>query len=200
MTAARSRTRDDVIRAAGRLFAARGYHATSMRDLAREVGVLGSSLYSHIDSKEDLLVEIVQRGAALFQGIAEGGEQEGGLGSERLASLISGHIDVVLDHLDEVRIFLYEADALDSSHRDRVIAARDRYEAAFRRALEAGIADGSFRKDVDPKLASIMVLSILNSIERWYRPGGRLDRAGLSQEVMRFAVDGIGSGTSRIAE
>ena len=113
MTVARSRTRDDVVRAASRLFAARGYHGTSMRDLAREVGVLGSSLYSHIDSKEDLLVEIVEIGAALFQSAAEQAIKQGGTGADQLAALVEGHIDVVLDHLDEARTFLYEANALD---------------------------------------------------------------------------------------
>ena len=66
MTSSRH-SRDDVIDAAGRLFAERGYHGTSMRDLGKALGLHGSSLYSHVSSKEDLLVEVVQRGAELFQ-------------------------------------------------------------------------------------------------------------------------------------
>ena len=57
-------THEDVVRAAGRLFAERGYHGTSMRDLGKELGLLGSSLYSHVSSKQDLLVEVVEEGAA----------------------------------------------------------------------------------------------------------------------------------------
>ena len=144
MTVARSRTRDDVVRAASRLFASRGYHGTSMRDLAREVGVLGSSLYSHIDSKEDLLVEIVEIGATLFQSAAERAIKQGGTGADQLAALVEGHIDVVLDHLDEARTFLYEANALDLAHRDKVLAARDQYEAVFRRAFQTGVATVRF--------------------------------------------------------
>ncbi len=67
------RSREDVVTAAGRLFSARGYHGTSMRDLARELGLIGSSFYSHIDSKADLLVEVVERGADLFQESADRG-------------------------------------------------------------------------------------------------------------------------------
>ncbi|CAN5150321.1 TetR/AcrR family transcriptional regulator [soil metagenome] len=204
MTVARSRTREDVVRAASRLFASRGYHGTSMRDLAREVGVLGSSLYSHIDSKEDLLVEIVEIGAALFRSAADRATGQGGTGADQLAALVTGHIDVVLDHLDEARTFLYEANALDDTHREKVLAARDQYEAVFRRAFQTGVADGSFRPDIDTKLAAILVLSILNAIERWYRPGGDLSRLRLAQTVMGFALDGLRSqgrqsGTSRIA-
>lgn len=200
MTASRSRTREDVVKAASRLFAAQGYHGTSMRDLAREVGVLGSSLYSHIDSKEDLLVEVVEIGAALFQTAAAEAVEHGGDGSQLLTALVQGHIDVVVDHLDEARTFLYEANALDADHRQRVVAARDEYEAVFRAALEKGRKDGSFRTDISPKLASILILSVLNALERWYRPGGSLDRSELATAVIEFATRGIGSGGSRIAQ
>jgi TetR/AcrR family transcriptional regulator, cholesterol catabolism regulator len=192
MTVTRSRTRQDVVRAAGRLFASRGYHGTSMRDLAREVGLLGSSLYSHIESKADLLVEVVEQGGALFQAAADRAEGLGGSGAEQLAALVMGHLDVVLDHIDEARTFLYEADALDDDHRRRVLAARDRYEAAFRRVLAAGSKDGSFRADLDSTTAAIMILSVLNAVERWYRPDGRLDRRQLAQEIMRFCQSGVG--------
>ncbi|MFN2487824.1 MAG: TetR/AcrR family transcriptional regulator [Acidimicrobiia bacterium] len=193
MTASRSRTREDVVKAASRLFAAQGYHGTSMRDLAREVGVLGSSLYSHIESKEDLLVEVVEIGAALFQASAAKALARGGDGAELLRSLVRGHIDVVLDHLDEARTFLFEADALDEVHRQRVVAARNDYETVFRAALETGRKDGSFRAGIDPKLAAILILSMLNAVERWYRPGGSLSRSALADAVVEFATRGIGS-------
>ena len=178
--------------AAGRLFSARGYHGTSMRDLAGELGLIGSSLYSHIDSKADLLVEVVERGAGLFQASAEMAMSAPGNGAVRLRALVAGHVDVVLDHPDEVRTFLYEADALDQSHRARVLAARDRYEEAFRTALQAGAGDGSLRADLDPRLAAIFLLSILNILERWYRPNGRLSRQELVDEVVAFGLEGIG--------
>jgi AcrR family transcriptional regulator len=186
------RSRDDVVTAAGRLFSSRGYHGTSMRDLARELGLIGSSLYSHIESKADLLVEVVERGADLFQESADGAMATPGDGMTRLSALVAGHVGVVLDHPDEVRTFLYEAHALDESQRARVLAARDRYEQAFRSVLEAGAGDGSLRKDLEPRLAAIFVLSILNAIERWYRPNGRLSREQLVQEVLSFGLQGIG--------
>jgi AcrR family transcriptional regulator len=186
------RSREDVIAAAGRLFSARGYHGTSMRDLARELGLIGSSLYSHIDSKADLLVEVVERGAHLFQESADQAMASPGDGLTRLRALLAGHVDVVLDHPDEVRTFLYEAHALDQSHRARVLAARDRYEQAFRTVLSAGAADGSLRPDLDPRLAAIILLSILNALERWYHPNGRLSRDALVREILTFGLEGIG--------
>lgn len=191
MTSTRN-SRDDVVRAAGRLFAERGYHGTSMRDLGRELGLHGSSLYSHITSKEDLLVDVVRRGAELFERSAATALAGGRTASEQLGLLIAGHIDVVLDHLDEARTFLNEARSLDSDHRDTVVAARDRYENVFRDVLRRGVEDGTFSPDLDIPMATIYVLSILNSIDRWYRPEGRLDRRGLKESIIEFvgrAVD-----------
>lgn len=179
-------TRADVIAAAGRLFAQRGYHGTSMRDLGKELGLLGSSLYSHVDSKQDLLVEVVQEGARLFEDSAQGAIAVEGDARNRLEALIAGHVDVVLDNLDVARTFLNEARMLDPEQRSRVLSARDHYEAAFRSVIASGVADGSFRSEVDPKTASIFILSILNAIERWYRPDGRLDRSDLVEQLVDF--------------
>jgi AcrR family transcriptional regulator len=185
-------TRSDVVRAAGRLFAEKGYHGTSMRDLGRELGLLGSSLYAHVESKQDLLVEVVDEGARLFEAAAH--STTGGTPADRLRSMIDGHIGVVLDNLDVVRTFLNEARMLDATHRARVVDARDRYEQSFRKVLADGVADGTFRGDVDPKLAAILILSVLNAVERWYRPQGALDREALSREVSRFALRAVGAG------
>ena len=183
-------TKEDVVAAAGRLFAERGYHGTSMRDLGRELGLEGSSLYSHVDGKQQLLVEVVDRGAALFQESADRALAVDGTASDRLRALIAGHIDVVLDHRAEVSTFLNEASALDPEFRDSVLAARNRYEEAFRSVLKEGSADGSFAGDLDVPLTAIFILSLLNAVDRWYRAEGRLDRDGLVDAVFAFSRRG----------
>ncbi len=185
-------TREDVVRAAGRLFADRGYHGTSMRELGRELGLLGSSLYSHVSSKQDLLVEVVAEGARLFEESAEKAMATEGSAADRLDALIAGHVDVVIDNIEVARTFLNEARMLDADHRSQIIAARDHYEATFRSVIMEGMADGSFGAGTDPKTASIFILSILNAIERWYRPDGELDRDALVVELSRFARSALG--------
>lgn len=181
-------SREDVVRAAGRLFAERGYHGTSMRDLGRELGLLGSSLYSHVDSKQDLLVEVVEEGARLFEASAQNALMVEGEAEDRLRSLITGHVDVVVDDLDVARTYLNEARMLDSVSRQRIIDARDHYEEAFRTVIREGIDQGSFRESLDPKTSSIFILSVLNALERWYDPNGVLDRSALVSELTKFAL------------
>jgi AcrR family transcriptional regulator len=184
-------TRDDVVTAAGRLFAERGYHGTSMRDLGKELGLLGSSLYSHVDGKQQLLVEVVERGAGFFQDAADAASATEGTPSNRLRALVAGHIDVVLDHRSEVRTYLNEASALDPELRAGVIAARDRYEEVFRTVLKEGAAGGSLRSDLDVPLTTIFILSILNAVDRWYREDGRVDRSELTDHICGLVMNGI---------
>ncbi|MEX1037527.1 MAG: TetR/AcrR family transcriptional regulator [Acidimicrobiia bacterium] len=184
-------TRADVVATAGRMFAEKGYHGTSMRDLGKELGLLGSSLYSHIDSKEDLLVEVVDEGARLFLDSAEKAMAVEGTAGERLRALIAGHVDVVLDHQDVVRTYLNEARMLDEGHRSRVVESRDAYETMFRSVIGEGVDAGEFRADVDPKIAAIFILSILNALERWYRPDGELNRDRIVEAISTSAISSL---------
>ncbi|HLV91247.1 MAG: TetR family transcriptional regulator [Acidimicrobiales bacterium] len=189
MTSTRN-TRKDVVAAAGRLFASRGYHGTSMRDLGRELGMLGGSLYAHVDSKQDLLVEVVGEGAELFDAVAARAVATPGTAADRLRAFVEGHVGVVIDNLDVVRTYLNEARALDDVRRARVLAARDRYEGVLREILTEGAADGSFGPDVD-KIDAIFILSVLNALERWYHPDGPVDRESLVRRILRFIEDGL---------
>ena len=193
MTSETRNSIDDVVEAAGRLFARNGYDGTSMRDLGRELGLLGSSLYSHVSGKQDLLVAVVERGGALFQQSAEKALALDGSASDQLRGLVEGHITVVLDHRDEVRTFLNEARSLDDQHRKRVLASRDAYEQSFRDVIARGIASGEFADSVDPKTGAIFVLAILNALERWFRDDGGLNRAELAAHVWRFVFHAIGT-------
>lgn len=179
-------TRADVVAAAGRLFATRGYEGTSMRDLGGELGLLGSSLYSHVGSKQDLLVEVVGRGAEFFQNSLDRAGEAEGSARDRLRSMVAGHIDVVLDHRDEGRTFLNEARSLDGEHRNEILSARNRYEATFRAILEEGARDGSIAMVVQPSIGAIFLLSILNAVERWFNEDGTLSRGDLVDEVLEF--------------
>lgn len=128
----------------------------------------------------------------MFQRSAESALATSGTAAERLARLVAGHIGLVIDNPYEVRTFLNEARSLDHEHRSRVVAARDRYEEAFRAVLSQGMEDGSFHRGLDVKLTTILILSIVNAVDRWYHPDGRLDRQALTEQILSFATDGIG--------
>ena len=184
-------SRESVIQAAGKLFALRGYHGTSMQDLGNELGLFKSSIYSHVSSKEDLLLEVVRRAERLFNQSAQRAMENNVGEAARLQALITGHLQVILDHRDEASTFLNEARALDARYREAVIAARDGYEGIFREVLRAGINSGDFNPQIDPVMATIFILSILNAVGRWYRPDGKLGREDLAHEMWEFISSGL---------
>lgn len=191
MTTGTRKRKDDVIEAAGRLFAERGFHGTSMRDLGTELGLEGSSLYSHIVGKNELLVEVISRGAAMFQGLADdvvAGEEPA---DHQLRALIAGHVRIVVDHLDEARTFLNEARFLPEPAHTSVVEMRRRYQAVFADVIERGISAGTWRSDVDPQLAAIFALSVLNALDRWYRRSGRRGPDEIASDIYGFVTKGI---------
>jgi len=178
--------RNDIVAGAGRRFAIHGYHGTSMRDLGDDLGILGSSIYSHVGGKQELLVAVVERGAGFFDDAARQVMAADGSPSETMYGLIAGHVGVLLDHRPEARTYLTEVDFLDPGEQQRVNGIRDRYEEAFSATILAGIEDGVFRRDCDPKLAAIYTLSVLNAMDRWYNEDGRLSRSDIIDDIYRF--------------
>lgn len=186
-----SRTREDVVVAAGRLFAKRGFHGTSMRDLGEELGMLGSSVYSHVRGKNELLVEVIGRGAEFFNGVVAAANDTDATAIERLRLLVFGHVNVVVGHIDEARTFLFESRFLPTEDRLKIIEMRDAYEAAYRRTIRAGIKEGSITPDIDPGITAIFILSVLNALIRWYRPSGERTADDIAAEMWTFMENGI---------
>lgn len=186
-----NRTREDVVRAASRLFARKGYHGTSMRDLGDELGMLGSSLYSHVSGKNELLIEVVERGARLFNAVVDEAAETNGSAVDRLRQMVYGHTHVVIGHIDEARTFLFESRFLPEADRAKIVAMRDAYEKAYRDTIQEGVGDGSLTEGRDPGMTAIFILSVLNALIRWYRPAGARTADDIADEMWAFFADGI---------
>ena len=187
-------TREDIIVGAGRRFATHGYHGTSMRDLGDDLGILGSSIYAHVGGKQELLVAVIERGAAFFEASANSARERGEGPESVLRLLVAGHIDVVLDHRSEARTYLSETHVLEPEVRSSIAATRDRYERVFVETITDGVDTGAFAATIDPRLAAIYVLSVLNTIDRWFDDRGRITRTDLADDVNAFVLRGLVGG------
>jgi AcrR family transcriptional regulator len=170
--------------AASALFHKHGYSGTSVRDIARAVDIQGASLYAHVASKQEVLWSIVERMATNFETAAEGVEtaDSGAAGkgpSAELASLVRAHVGVLTDDVERASVFIHEWRALDRGRRDEISRRRDAYEARFRATIERGVESGAFAP-ADPVLAATFILSALNGLVVWYRPGGRLSATDIA--------------------
>jgi TetR/AcrR family transcriptional regulator, cholesterol catabolism regulator len=179
-----------IIEAAEMLFSERGYHGTTMRDIAAETGILPGSLYAHIESKEDVLLEICTAAAAQFMTGVEIVATGPWPPKEKLRRAMRAHVDVVARAREAARVFLEEWTALSEPRRQEVRALRDRYEALWDGIIGEGIRKGAFRK-MDRRFARLLVLSAANWTYTWYDPAGPLSPQEIADRFTALLLDGL---------
>jgi TetR/AcrR family transcriptional regulator, cholesterol catabolism regulator len=182
--------REQMFDAAAELFSSRGYHGTSIRDIAAATGILPGSLYAHIRSKEDLLYDIVVGAAEEFLTGARRVTEGPGSAQEKLRKAMRSHVGVVAHAREEARVFLEEWTALSEARREEVRALRDRYEALWDGIIREGIRTGAFRK-VDRRFARLLVLSAANWTYTWYDPAGPLSPDAIADRFTDLLLDGL---------
>lgn len=155
-----------------RLFASKGYDATSMRDIAKAVGLLPGSLYAHIQSKEQLLREIIEQGIDDFLEAMTPVMASQSPAPARLRAAITTHMQVIGRNLDRTGVVFHQWRSLAGADRGRVVAKRNAYEQLFVDLLEGGIAAGEFRPDLDSRFAVLVILGALNWAPEWFSPSG----------------------------
>jgi AcrR family transcriptional regulator len=180
--------RSELTRTAARLFAERGYHATSLADLAEALGIRKASLYHHIASKEDLLWEVARRGAEAFHA-ALGAVPEDLPAPERIRLALRSHLRVVADQLDAATVFTREWRALEGERRRAFVAERRRYEERIRDLFRDGVERGQLRTDLDVATAALLFLSAANWAYTWLRPGTDTDE--LADRLYAVLLDGM---------
>ena len=183
-----SQRRNDLTRAAARLFAEKGYHGTSIGDIAQALGVQKGSLYSHIASKADLLWDVASEGAAAFHAGLDGVPDEGPV-VERIRAALRAHLRVVAEQLDIATVFIREWRYLEGERREQFVAERRRYEERFRAYFREGRELGELRTDLDDGTAALLALSAANWAYTWLRPGADTD--ALADRFTALLVDGM---------
>jgi TetR/AcrR family transcriptional regulator, cholesterol catabolism regulator len=178
----------ELTREAARLFAEKGYHGTSTRELAEAMGVQKGSLYAHIASKQDLLWEIARDGAAAFHAALDGIAEESPA-AEKIRMALRAHLRVVAEQLDVATVFVREWRYLDDERRERFVAERRRYEERIRNLFREGRELGELRSDLDEAAAGLLFLSAANWAYTWLRPGGNTD--ALADRLFALLVDGM---------
>jgi TetR/AcrR family transcriptional regulator len=184
--------REQILREAARCFNRKGYHGTTIEDIARHLNVSTAALYYYFNSKEELLFHCHQ--ASLEAGM-EGlrtAEQLGGPPDDRLQKALKHYIEHVTDLLEGC-VAVLEEGALSPKHHREVVRRRDEYEQGIRRLLEEGIASKVF-VDCNPKVIGFAILGAMNWISKWYRSDGDLQPKDIAQILSNYLVSGLRRG------
>jgi TetR/AcrR family transcriptional regulator, cholesterol catabolism regulator len=187
--------RQDQVRAAAlRLFREKGYHATSMRDIAEAVGINKGSLYSYIKSKEDLLIPVFEQAqGVLTTQIEQIAANETWSPTEKLRRAIHAHVTAVADNLDVLTVYLSEWRQLASESLATNRHQRESYARLFHQILRDGIASGEFRP-MDTRIVMLGMIGMCNYLFRWYREDGRLSPVQIADELIEMVMRGVSSG------
>jgi AcrR family transcriptional regulator len=180
--------RHELARTAARLFAERGYHGTSIGDLAEAMGVQKGSLYAHIDSKQDLLYEATREGAQAFHAALDSVPEDLSA-TERIRLALRAHLRVVAEQLDVATVFTREWRYLEGERALEFLSERRRYEERIRALFREGREVGGLRSDLDDGAAALLVLSAANWAYTWLRP--EADTDALADRFFALLLDGI---------
>jgi AcrR family transcriptional regulator len=180
--------RSELTRQAARLFAEKGYHGTSIGDLAEAMGVQKGSVYAHIESKQDLLYETMREGAAAFHAALDAIPDDL-QATDKIRLALRAHLRVVSEQLDVATVFVREWRYLDGARRDEIVAERRRYEERFRALFREGRELGELRTDLDEATAALLALSAANWAYTWLQPGRPTDE--LADRFYALLVDGM---------
>jgi AcrR family transcriptional regulator len=185
----------EIMTAAIQLFQHKGYHATSMQDIADAVGLQKGSLYHYISSKDDLLVVIIQDAIAQYNArLAEIKTLDLPV-RKRLELAFRHHLEGIAENLGMLTIFLRESYALQEEQAAVIARQSERYNEMFEALFAEGVASGEMRP-LDPKLVTRTTLGACNWFYRWYRAEGALPLPALIDFFVDLLFNGIAADPS----
>lgn len=173
-----------VRKAALKRFAANGYAAVSMREIAADVGVQPGALYNHFPTKQDILKDLML--AHMGELLAAWDEAAFPADMDPLERFVRFHIRYHLERADEVFISYMELRNLEPDNFDIVETERRRYEGILTGILETGSAEGRYSVR-EPRVATRAIIAMLTGIPSWYREGGRLSKLDIEEIYLDLA-------------
>ena len=182
---------EEVYSAALRLFTEKGYHATSMQDIADAVGLYKGSLYHYISGKEELLERVFERAMDTLLAEMEAIVADASLSpATQLRMVVEAHIRAVTENLEALTVYLHEFRALTSASFETVRRQRERYRELVEAVMARGVAVGEF-VTADVGIAALGLLGMCNWLAQWYRPGGRLSARQIADQFSELLINGL---------
>jgi len=186
-----ARRREEILKTAAGVFAERGFHGASMRDIAARLGVRQAAIYYYFPSKTAILEAICREGITAFV------ERLGAIAAatlpveEKIRRAIRAHLEPMIEQRFYVHAFLFQRRDLPKSARRPLDAQAHAYEALWRTLIEDGQRAGAIAKSLDPALTALAILGMCNTVARWSRHAGAFGLDRVADEFARFAALGL---------
>jgi AcrR family transcriptional regulator len=179
-----------IIDAAARVFREKGYDGATLRDIAKEAGLLPGSLYYHIRSKEELLRLIVEQPIRDLHAHLEEIVVSEASPAQKLAQALATQLRAFDMHYPYLFVHIHNVLRVDTMHPDMQKRAK-RYEEFWQQILTQGVKIGEFPPDLDVKVTAFAIIGMCNWMHRWYRRDGRLSIEEIVQQFGRLVLGGL---------
>lgn len=176
--------RQSVLRTAARVFSQRGFHQTTLSDIAKELHIAKPTLYHYFKSKDEILLEVQQAAIAQMTAVELSPASSSRNGRALFEDFVSRYVAMIVD---EFGTCLIKTGDLPLELENRAIVRRGSktIELMMREILRRGAKDKSLGA-CDPKIEAMFIFGTLNWIPYWYRPDGELKLEQLAQRVTEF--------------
>ena len=181
---------EEVLHSAANIFFAKGFHATSIEDVARDVGMLKGSLYYYIKSKEDLLFQLLMAGIEDGDAFIARQIDIHGDPAEQLEQAIRAQIDYIVQNRVPFGLFLHEFDSLSGKRQHKLISVMSRYNSRFVDLVRRGQEQGKLVEG-EPWIIVNGLLGMCNWLYRWYDPDHEADSSRIKDIFVKIIFDGI---------
>ncbi|OWJ75099.1 TetR/AcrR family transcriptional regulator [Haematobacter genomosp. 1] len=184
----RSRKQDAVLRTAARFFNERGYHATSLDDVAEALGVTKPTIYRYFANKDEILFECTRRGLNAIAASARDAAVAGDPAPKRLRAMLLAYARIMLDDFG-ICVARTQDHLLSPESRAAFRSLKREIDLLIRAVVAEGAAEGSLSTP-DPRLAAFTFAGALNGLGAWFDPAGPMT----AEEVATRTVDGLMQG------
>ena len=185
-----STRKETIIETAARLFRERGFAATSMRDLAEQVGVEAASLYNHISSKAEILQELCFKVANKFMSHIDKVDTEDIPAIKKIEAILRFHIQQMLHHYEEVYVSDREWKHLTDPYLSNIQTQRRVYRQRIASIIEDGIRKNEIKK-IDAPTAVLIMLHAVSGLESWHRSKQKISGEVLEENMVSILIGGL---------
>lgn len=185
------RRRREILDTAADIFFRKGYDATSIQDIATEVGILKGSLYYYIDSKDDLLFEIIDEAFRASLEALDRLRRVPGDALDRIHALVRTHVHVFASTRVKSAVFFREFRSLSAERQEIIRREGEVYTEFLRDQIREGQKQGLVDPALDPKLTSIGIIGMLNAMSFWYKADGDEPPDAIGDEFARLVIGGL---------
>ena len=185
----REAKRNAVLQAAAQLFNERGFHATSLDDIAARLNVTKPTLYYYVKNKDEILLQCVRQGLDMMLDGIEASRAAGGKAIDQLMTCMQVYARIVTMDFGMCLIRVGD-EQLPPESRKELRRLKSAIDQEFRRLVAEGVAEGSLQP-CDPKMTAFVIAGALSWIGRWYQPGGEYTPEQVAQQCIATLCDGV---------